>query len=446
MRRALGIRGPQHTNLLHATTSALHSPCARSPHQVGGVVAAAAGDASTGNAGTADAVRQHLGYLLDPLHPERSQRKYCVIAGGDQLYSLNFAHVIQHHERQQAAVTVVVTPCDAAAARGFGLVRLADDGNIEEFVEKPTGDLAHLVVDTGHHFGLGPEAARAKQHAASTGIYVMNATVLQDLLLRKMPGATDFGAEVLPGAIELGHTVTAYAMAGFWQDVGTLPAFYQAHQDLLHRRVALDLRGPGAMQAQQRHLPPTCARVRSGLVELHALCRVVRAQRQQLGLAISSCFGTALAQQPLAAHSHAASHGRQWLQGKQRYIGPNLISDGCDIGPDCTLQGSILGLSSVLSNQVTAIDSILMGTDHSEFQQDWEETVGKPSGLGSGTCALPLPLLFLFACNACGLPSTVHCACRTAPAWQHATMRSLHVRCCSRCRPAMSSAFAGDVP
>lgn len=65
------------------------------------------------------------------------------------------------------------------------------------------------------------------------GIYVMSAKALRELLLNRMPGANDFGNEVIPGAKEAGYKVQAYAFKGYWEDIGTVEAFYNANLALV---------------------------------------------------------------------------------------------------------------------------------------------------------------------------------------------------------------------
>lgn len=76
-------------------------------------------------------------------------------------------------------------------------------------------------------------SAREKPFIASMGIYVMKATALRELLNKHMPDANDFGNEVIPGAGDLGYKVQAYAFEGYWEDIGTIEAFYQANLALV---------------------------------------------------------------------------------------------------------------------------------------------------------------------------------------------------------------------
>ena len=72
-------------------------------------------------------------------------------------------------------------------------------------------------------------SAKAKPYIASMGIYVISAHALKDLLINKMPKADDFGNEIIPGANAAGMHVQAYAFQGYWEDIGTVQAFYQSN-------------------------------------------------------------------------------------------------------------------------------------------------------------------------------------------------------------------------
>src|SRR5258705_615621 len=101
--------------------------------------------------GTADAVRQVLPHIrdwgIDTL----------LILSGDHLYRMDYRDFLTRHFETEADVTVSVTPCDAAAATEFGLLKTDADGRIVEFKEKPKGqELADMLLDTTR-LGLNDE-------------------------------------------------------------------------------------------------------------------------------------------------------------------------------------------------------------------------------------------------------------------------------------------------
>ncbi|MCP9850548.1 glucose-1-phosphate adenylyltransferase [Cyanobium sp. Morenito 9A2] len=172
--------------------------------------------------GTADAVRKYQ-WLLQ----EWDVDQYLILSG-DQLYRMDYSLFVEHHIATGADLTVAALPVDAAQAEGFGLMRTEETGRIREFREKPTGEaLEAMRVDTSR-FGLKDEDARLKPYLASMGIYVFSRDTLFDLL-EKHPEATDFGNEIIPAALDAGKNLQSYVFNDYWEDIGTIGAFYEAN-------------------------------------------------------------------------------------------------------------------------------------------------------------------------------------------------------------------------
>jgi glucose-1-phosphate adenylyltransferase len=173
--------------------------------------------------GTADAVRQHLHRFIG------RDNDYHLILSGDQLYRMDFQELLESHWDRRADVTICVIPRSENAASSFGLMKLASDGRIEQFREKPKGDaLREMRTDTAA-LGLSTEDAAKRPYLASMGIYLFKSTVLADLLADA--SMIDFGYQVIPRAIEK-LSVYGYLFDGYWEDLGTVEAFYKANIDL----------------------------------------------------------------------------------------------------------------------------------------------------------------------------------------------------------------------
>ena len=121
-------------------------------------------------------------------------------------------------------------PCEPRSASEFGLLKTDETGRIVEFKEKPKGDdLLSMQVDTTR-LGLDANEAQRRPFLASMGIYVFK---------YDQPGTiaggrskwVDFGKHVIPAAIKSRH-VQAYMFDGYWEDIGTIGAFYRANLDL----------------------------------------------------------------------------------------------------------------------------------------------------------------------------------------------------------------------
>jgi glucose-1-phosphate adenylyltransferase len=174
--------------------------------------------------GTADAVRKYL-WLIEQWDVDEF-----LILSGDHLYRMDYSLFVRHHRETNADITLSVVPVDAKQATGFGLMKIDDKGRVVDFSEKPKGDaLKAMAVDTTV-LGLTPEEATHKPYIASMGIYVFKRQVLFDLL-RKSLDQTDFGKEIIPASAQ-DLNVQAYLFNGYWADIGTIEAFYEANLDL----------------------------------------------------------------------------------------------------------------------------------------------------------------------------------------------------------------------
>ena len=200
--------------------------------------------------GTADAVRQILPHLRD------WRVKDLLILSGDHLYRMDYRKFLQRHYETEADVTISVVPAKPADAEGFGLLKTDTDGRIVEFREKPTGEaLDAMRVDTTS-LGIGSEEAAAKPFLASMGIYIFNYEKLLDLL-DEGPTRVDFGGEIIPAAIDR-YNVQAYLFDDYWEDIGTIRAFYDANLDLASPLPKFNFFNTEApIYTRSRHLPPS---------------------------------------------------------------------------------------------------------------------------------------------------------------------------------------------
>jgi glucose-1-phosphate adenylyltransferase len=173
--------------------------------------------------GTADAVRQHLHRFSG------RENDYQLILSGDQLYRMDYHKLLESHWKRGADVTICVIPKSEAVASSFGLMKLGPDGRVLQFREKPRGDaLQEMRTDTAS-FGLNADDAARRPYLASMGIYLFKSSVLADLLADA--SMNDFGYQVIPRAIEK-LDVYGFLFDGYWEDLGTVEAFYRANMDL----------------------------------------------------------------------------------------------------------------------------------------------------------------------------------------------------------------------
>jgi glucose-1-phosphate adenylyltransferase len=276
--------------------------------------------------GTADAVRQNVRYVEEDGAPE------VLILSGDQLYRMDYRHLLKAHRDTGADATIAVIPVSEEAASGFGLVRLEESGRVAGFVEKPktSEQMAPVRVPAAWYERHGL-SARDRPFLASMGIYLFRRKVLVDLLNERR-SATDFGKEIFPGSLQ-SHKVFAHVFDGYWEDVGTIKAYHQANLSLANKHPPFDFHTPdGVMYTRMRFLPAS---------------RVDAAQ-------VEEC----------------------------------LISDGCIVQESAKLTRCVVGVRSRIGPGVTMRDTVMIGSDR--FETDAERAAnarrGQPDfGVGAGT-------------------------------------------------------------
>jgi len=275
--------------------------------------------------GTADAVRQYL-WLME----EWDVDEYLILSG-DHLYRMDYRQFIQRHRETGADITLSVIPIDERRASDFGLMKIDDSGRVIDFSEKPKGEaLTQMQVDTSV-LGLTKEQAQQQPYIASMGIYVFKKDVLFKLL-REGTERTDFGKEIIPDASK-DYNVQAYLFDDYWEDIGTIEAFYHANLTLTRQPQPpfsfYDEQAP--IYTRARYLPP------SKLLD----CQITE----------------------------------------------SIIGEGC-ILKNCRIQHSVLGVRSRIESGCVIEESLLMGADFYQASVERQCSLVKddiPVGIGTDT-------------------------------------------------------------
>lgn len=157
--------------------------------------------------GTAGAVRQNLEYL-ESCHPE-----YVLILSGDQVYKMDYGLMLKNHKEKNADVSIAVMP----TASG-----------------EPVRRRAVTADKNGRITGLAGNPEHPCKALVSMGIYLFRAEILKQALLEleDAPGC-DFEEQVIPRCLDRGQTVCAYEFQGYWRDVGTPEAYWDANMELV---------------------------------------------------------------------------------------------------------------------------------------------------------------------------------------------------------------------
>jgi glucose-1-phosphate adenylyltransferase len=168
-------------------------------------------------AGTADAVTQNINFI------RRGGARNILILSGDHIYEMDYDMLIKYHEAQEADATVCVIRVPLDEAPRYGIMAVDEQNRIIDFVEKPPTPPGNL---------------------ANMGVYVFKLDVLEGLLREdaaRVNSRHDFGYNIIPRMMELGMKVMAFPFGGYWIDVGTIDAYWEAHMDLLDSPPSLDL-------------------------------------------------------------------------------------------------------------------------------------------------------------------------------------------------------------
>lgn len=203
--------------------------------------------------GTADAVRQNLHHF-----GSEHDDDLFVILSGDQLYRMDLRDIITHHQEKGADVTVAATPVPHTDVSGFGVMRVLDDYSIAEFVEKPKDPevVKSLLVSDKLRKGRTRMKPDTEYCLASMGIYVFQGRVIREALL-DYPEQTDFGKEIIPELLGK-KALYSYIFDNYWEDIGTVRAFFDANLMLTDDNPDFDLYDDKQpIYTRARHLPPT---------------------------------------------------------------------------------------------------------------------------------------------------------------------------------------------
>jgi glucose-1-phosphate adenylyltransferase len=266
--------------------------------------------------GTADAVRQNMRYFLE------RPFDYYLILSGDQLYRMDFRALLHQHIRSGADITLATKPVHRNQVSEFGIMQSGVDRRITRFVEKPAEEavLREMKMDR-ELLGTIDLNEDEELFQASMGIYVFNRKVLIECLENDL---VDFGNHIIPQSIKDRH-ISAFIFKGYWEDIGTIRAFYEANLDLTDIVPEYSFFEPESpIYTHPRFLPG------------------------------SKINGATLRQA--------------------------IISDGCIIS-DAHLERCVVGIRSIIQSGATIRNSIIMGADYFEHNRP-RDSGQPPIGIG----------------------------------------------------------------
>jgi len=194
--------------------------------------------------GTADAVYQNLDFIME------ARYDLVLILAGDHIYRMDYGPMIAFHQLRNADATLGAVVVPLEEGHRFGILDTDAEGRVNSFEEKPEKPRGTL---------------------GSMGIYVFSRDTLTRVLIEdtrpavtgSIPTQHDFGRNIIPAMLERGERIYAYPFTGYWQDVGTIQSYWEAHMELLDDHPAFDLYDPSwVIHTRSEERPP--AYIRNG--------------------------------------------------------------------------------------------------------------------------------------------------------------------------------------
>ncbi|KAJ4964552.1 hypothetical protein NE237_016401 [Protea cynaroides] len=249
--------------------------------------------------GTADAIRRCLWVL------EEYPILEFLILPGHHLYRMDYQKLMEAHRNNNADITISTVSC-AVGNRdpGFGFLKVNSRNQVLEFRERPHREPLNSITAEGSM----KSGNDAYHYFGSMGIYVIKRDIMIKLLTEYFPKANEITSEIIPGAISKGMKVQSYTFNGYWEDMRSIEAFYQANMDVTKRSTLgfsfYDKDSP--IYTLPRCLPPTL---------------ITDAE-----------------------------------------VTDSVIGDGCILNR-CKVKGSVVGMHTRIEDGAIVEDSVLMGSD-----------------------------------------------------------------------------------
>jgi glucose-1-phosphate adenylyltransferase len=275
--------------------------------------------------GTADAVYQNINLIQD------FAPGLVAVFGADHIYRMDVRQMIQFHLDQEADVTVASLPVPIQTAKGFGIVEVNTNHQIIGFEEKPASpkpmpDNPEMAFSSmgNYIFNADTLVKILEQDASQAGTHDFGRNIIPSLIKSKRVLAYDFMDNVVPG-------IHPYEEWGYWRDVGTLEAYWQANMDILGESPILDLRNVKWPILTDASVEPVASLVRSHMDD---------AMVGQGSLVVDSTIKRSII-------------GRNVRIGEGSTIEESIILDGTLIGSNCHLHRCIIDRFNIISSGTT---------------------------------------------------------------------------------------------
>lgn len=242
-----------------------------------------------------------------------------IVISGDAITDFNLTQAIDFHFKSKSLATLVLTRVDAPLE--YGVVVTRSDGRIRRFLEKP---------------GWG----EVFSDQVNTGIYILQPEVLEDI---PSEGMYDFSKNLFPKLFEEQKPLYGYLAPGYWCDIGNIEQYRRAHIDMLSGKINLQIKGAeiaqGVIVGTDVSIDPS-AKI-SGPAVIGDNCRVGP--------------GCIIEPYSVLGHNVIVEQGAS--------VKRSIIWDGCYLGKQTSLRGSILCKRVHTGTNVSLLEGSVIGDD-----------------------------------------------------------------------------------
>ncbi|ESQ36357.1 hypothetical protein EUTSA_v10009542mg [Eutrema salsugineum] len=233
-----------------------------------------------------------------------------LVLPGHHLYRMDYKTLIEDHRRSRADITIVGLSSVSDHDSGFGSMEVDSTNLVTRFTINPDDKGQQDLISVESRTSRRSDGT-SSQYVPSTGIYVIGREQMVKLLRECLVKAKDMASEIIPGAISQGMKVKAHMFDGYWEDVKSVGAYYRANMESIKSCRFYDRQCP--LYTMPRCLPPSSM--------------------------------------------------------SEAVINDSIIGDGC-ILDRCVIRGSVVGMRTRISDEVIIEDSIIVGSDIYEMEED----------------------------------------------------------------------------
>ncbi|NDD59211.1 MAG: glucose-1-phosphate adenylyltransferase [Chlamydiae bacterium] len=292
--------------------------------------------------GTADAIRKNWEHL------SQTDVDYFLILSGDQLYNIDFSKMLEFAKKTNADLVIASLPVEEAEAQRMGLLQVSKDRLVKGFVEKPSDPKVlkkfKLKENVFHPY---KDHKHTPFYLGSMGIYIFKKETLNKLL--KVNG-DDFGHDLIPHQVKNGNTF-AFIYDGYWEDIGTIGAFYKANlaltEDKEYRLDICDQNNP--IYSKSSQLPDaivTGTSISSSIVGPGSIIEAKKIQHSVIGASSRIRSGTVIKDSVILGNHYYP----------ENFSKEKPLSTYFSIGENCIIEKAIIDEHTHIGNNVRLVN------------------------------------------------------------------------------------------